>query len=271
MGRQDLTGRWHGDLMRDPRDFYDDLANDYHALFDDWWTAAQWHGGVIAALLAVRGVAPPSSLLDCTCGIGTQALPLAALGYSVTGTDISPRSVARARVEGHARNLPVRLGIADVRVVDETIEERFDAVISCDNALPHLLTDADLHRALRSIRRCLRDDGVLLASVRDYDSLAAARPVGTPVSVHGTPGSRHGSGQAWTWSPDGQHVDITLFILNEQVGGDGWRVSAHETRYRALRRASLTSALDANGFRSIEWLPPLESGYYQPIVIARAN
>ena len=30
---------------------------------------------------------PPASVLDCTCGIGTQALPLAALGYRVTGTD----------------------------------------------------------------------------------------------------------------------------------------------------------------------------------------
>jgi SAM-dependent methyltransferase len=257
--------------MARPRDFYDGLAPDYHALFDDWWTAAEWHGSVIAALLAARGVVPPSSLLDCTCGIGTQALPLAAVGYSVTGTDISPRSVARARIEGHARHLPVRLKIADVRVVDETVHERFDAVISCDNALPHLLTDADLNLALRSIRRCLRDDGVLLASVRDYDSLAAARPAGTPISMHGPPGSRHASGQAWTWSQDGQHVDITLFILNESVGGDGWRVSAHETRYRALRRASLTSALHTTGFGSIEWLTPHNSGYYQPVMVGRAR
>lgn len=255
--------------MAQPGDFYDGLANDYHALFDDWWTAAQWHGGVVAALLAVRGVVPPSSLLDCTCGIGTQALPLAALGYRVTGTDISPRSVARAHVEARARGLPVRLATADVRAVEDVLEERFDAVISCDNALPHLLTDTDLHRALRSIRRCLRDGGLFLASLRDYDSLAAARPTGTPVSMHGMPGHRHASGQAWTWSPDGEHVDITLFVLNEE--GNGWRVSAHETRYRALRRASLTSALDANGFGSIEWLTSEESGYYQPVVIARAD
>jgi len=257
--------------MGHPEDFYDGLAADYHTLFDDWWTAAELHGGVIAALLTARGVVPPSSLLDCTCGIGTQALPLAAIGYSVTGTDISPRSVTRARSEGHARRLPVRLEVADVRVLHEIVHERFDAVISCDNALPHLLTDADLDLALGSIRRCLRDDGVFLASVRDYDSLAAARPTGTPVSMHGRAGRRHASGQAWTWSADGQYVDITLFVLYETVSGDGWRASAHETRYRALRRASLTSALDTNGFGSIEWLTPHESGYYQPVVVARAR
>ena len=33
-------------------------------------------------------------------------------------------------------------------------------------------------------------------------------------------------------------MDITLFVLDEEGGGVGWRVSAHETRYRALRRAA---------------------------------
>jgi glycine/sarcosine N-methyltransferase len=255
----------------DPESFYDGLAEDYHALFDDWWTAAQWHGGVVASVLAARGVAPPASVLDCTCGIGTQVLPLAALGYRVTGTDVSALAVARARREADARGITVDLATADVRSVDESLGgERFDAVISCDNALPHLLTDADLNRALGSIRRCLRDDGVLLASIRDYDALAADRPTGTPVAMHGTPGRRHGSGQAWTWPPDGDHVDITLVVFEEH-GTEGWRVSAHETRYRALRRAGLTAALGETGFRTVEWLTPEESGYYQPVVVARAG
>jgi glycine/sarcosine N-methyltransferase len=257
--------------MAQPRDFYDGLMADYHALFDDWWTAASWHGDVVAALLRARGVVPPSSVLDCTCGIGTQALPLAAVGYRVTGTDISPRAVARARVEAQARNVPVQLKLADVRVLEETVHDRFDAVISCDNSLPHLLTDADLELGLQSIRRCLRGEGVLLASVRDYDSLAAARPTGTPVTMHGPAGSRHASGQAWTWSQDGEYVNITLFVLYEQGPGHGWRATAHETRYRALRRAALTAALEHTGFGAIEWLSPEDSGYYQPVVVARAR
>ncbi|MBB2925573.1 class I SAM-dependent methyltransferase [Cellulomonas cellasea] len=256
--------------MESPADFYDGLAATYHVLFDDWWAAAQWHGGVVAALLAARGVLPPALLLDCTCGIGTQALPLSAMGYRVTGTDISAQAVARADSEARARRLPVRLEVADVRVVDRVVHERqFDAVISCDNALPHLLTDADLSLALRSIRRSLRDGGVFLASIRDYDALKAARPPGTPISMYGSPGRRYGSGQAWTWSPDGAYVDITLFVLREESPGPGWGVSAHSTTYRALRRAELTSALNAGGFASVEWLSPLDAGYYQPVVIAQ--
>jgi SAM-dependent methyltransferase len=249
--------------MAEAREFYDGLAEEYGALFEDWWAAAQWHGAVVAQVLADLGVEPPARVLDATCGIGTQALPLAARGFHVTGSDISAGAVARARREADARGIEVQLEVADVR---EPRASGFDAVISCDNALPHLLTDDDLAAALRSIRACLRDGGLLLASLRDYDALAAERPAGVPITLHGEPGSRHGAGQAWTWSDDGDQVAISLFTLAEE--GCGWRTSAHETTYRALRRDTLTAALHTAGFADVRWLRPDESGYYQPIVLA---
>ncbi len=214
---------------------------------------------------------PPSAVLDCTCGIGTQVLPLAALGYRMTGTDLSAGAVARAREEARARALDLRLDAADLRHVADAVGQRFDAVISCDNALPHLLTDSDLELALRNVRRCLRDDGHFLASVRDYDALAASRATGTPVTVHGAPGHRHGSGQAWRWSPDGRYVDITLFVLEELGPGRGWQAPAHDTTYRALGREAFTSALRATGFTDVRWMTPDETGYYQPVVTAVAG
>ena len=135
-----------------PEEFYDALAAEYHLLFPDWWAAAQWHGEVIARVLAGRGVRPPATVLDCTCGVGTQALPLAALGYRTTGTDLSRRAVERARREAETRGLPVTLACADVRDVRMAVTGTFVAVVSCDNSLPHLLTDPDLERAVDSIR-----------------------------------------------------------------------------------------------------------------------
>ena len=256
--------------MARPEDFYDDLAPDYHLLFSDWWSAALQHAEVISGLLSEHGVAVEGSrLLDCTCGIGTQALPLAALGYDVTATDISPRSIDRARAEAERRNLRLRLAVADVRRVDEATEGPFDAAISCDNALPHLLTSADLNRAIRSIRACLRDGAVFVASIRDYDTLAESRPAGTPISLHGAPRARYGTGQAWAWSDDGNEVNITLFILAESPD-QAWHASARETTYRALRRKTFTAALRSNGFATVKWLMPYQSGYYQPVVIAVA-
>lgn len=253
--------------MGRPEDFYDDLASQYHLLFPDWWFAALEHAGVIARLLTHQGVtADGSRLLDCTCGIGTQALPLAVLGYEVTATDISPRAVERARAEAKRRGIRLRTAVADVRRVDEAAHGPFDAVISCDNALPHLLTDPDLERAIRSIRACLGEGGVFLASIRDYDALRESRPAGVPISLHGPPGTRHGTGQAWTWSENGDEVGITLFVLTE--ADQTWHASAHETTYRALRRQTFAAALRNNGFATVEWLMPEQSGYYQPVVLA---
>ena len=253
-----------------PEDFYDALASDYHLLFPDWWTAAQWHGEVISRVLVDRDVRPPARLLDCTCGVGTQALPLAALGYRTTGTDLSRRAIGRARREAEVRGVPVTLCRADVREVRAAVTGTFDAVISCDNSLPHLLTDLDLERAVDSIRACLRDEGIFVASIRDYDSLRQTLPAGVPIALHGESGSRHGAGQSWAWSADAEHIDIALFTFREQAAG-AWSVSVHETRYRALRRERLSQVLKAQGFTSAEWLLPEQSGYYQPLVVAVAN
>jgi glycine/sarcosine N-methyltransferase len=263
-----MTRREHGEAPAQEA-FYDALASDYHLLFPDWWTAAQWHGEVIAGVLADRDVRPPARVLDCTCGVGTQALPLAALGYRTTGTDLSRRAIERARREARTRGIPVTLRRADVRRLRAAVTGRFDAVISCDNSLPHLLTDRDLEQALGSIRACLHDEGIFVASIRDYDYLRRTRPAGVPITLHGEPGSRHGSGQSWTWSADADLVDITLFTFREQPAG-GWAVSATETRYRALRRDRLSRALEVQGFATTEWLLPEQSGYYQPLVVAVA-
>lgn len=51
--------------------FYEGFATDYHLLWDDWWAAALRQGRIIARVLAEHDVAPPASVLDCSCGIGT--------------------------------------------------------------------------------------------------------------------------------------------------------------------------------------------------------
>lgn len=251
-----------------PEEFYDALASEYHLLFDDWWSAAQWHGQVISRVLAQQRTTE-GRLLDCTCGIGTQALPLASLGYAVTATDISHAAVERARTEASARGIDADIRVCDVRNLRDHVDGSFDAVISCDNALPHLLTAEDLLRALSSIRACLNPGGLLLVSLRDYDALRRTRPTGVPISIYGDAGSRHGFGQAWQWSDDGEYVDIELFTFTEAAAG-AWRAHSAATRYRALQREKLGSLLTSAGYTAVEWLLPGESGYYQPIVLARA-
>jgi glycine/sarcosine N-methyltransferase len=249
--------------------FYDGLADDYDALFDDWWTAAQDHGAIIDQVLRSHGLVAGARMLDCACGIGTQALSLAALGYDVTGTDISPAAVERAAREAAARGIAIAVEPADMRALSEAVAGPFDAVIACDNSVPHLLDDADLDRALVSIHGVLGKGGLLLASIRDYDQLRATRPSGTAPVVRVRDGVRTLVGQAWEWHGDDERMRINLFVLRE-TAPDEWTADVHTTWYRALTRATFTAALERNGFTAVQWLTPDESGYYQPIVTARS-
>ena len=176
-------------------EFYDHFATDYHLIFRDWWEAAVAHGEIIGRVLLDLGVRPGAGLLDCTCGIGTQALPLALRGYRVLASDVSTAAVAQTRREAAERDIVLGFAVCDVREVGRSVSSAFDAVIACDNSLPHLLTQDDLLAALRSIRRCLPVGGVFLASIRDYDELSST--TGVITVTYSSNGRGRIVGQAW--------------------------------------------------------------------------
>ncbi|MFP2963994.1 hypothetical protein ACLEPN_41365 [Myxococcus sp. 1LA] len=57
--------------------FYEGMAEEYHLLFANWPQAVERQGAMLDALLRRCEAPPPRRVLDCACGIGTQALGLA--------------------------------------------------------------------------------------------------------------------------------------------------------------------------------------------------
>jgi SAM-dependent methyltransferase len=151
----------------DVRGFYDALAPWYHLVYQDWEVSIASQGQALASLLASESGSLPHDVLDAAVGIGTQALGLATLGFHVTGSDISPVAVQRAGEEAARRGIRLPCFIADVRALP-VCSTTFDAVIACDNALPHLLSEDEIHRALQECFRCLRPNGRCVISMRDY-------------------------------------------------------------------------------------------------------
>jgi SAM-dependent methyltransferase len=247
--------------------FYDELADDYAALFADWDASVRRQGQVIDRLVRRCLRSGARSILDCTCGIGTQAIGLSLRGYVVKGTDISGAAIARARVEAARMGVSVPFEVADVRSLP-SVEVPFDVVIAFDNALPHLVEPRDLSAALSSIEAVLRPEGLFLASIRDYDGLLKDRPVGEAPRLFGPAGSRSLVTQAWEWDPTEPTYRLHQFILREQPTGD-WSARHLEAGYRALRRGELSEALVRAGFRDVRWLETVKTGFYQPVVSAR--
>ncbi len=102
---------------------------------------------------------PDKSVLEVACGSGRFTLPLASSGASVTGMDIAPKMLDRARTALAAQNLEARFIAGDMR--DFKLKETFDAVVIAANSLMHLHTVDDFTRAFSSIREHLAPNGLL--------------------------------------------------------------------------------------------------------------
>lgn len=248
--------------------FYDDLAADYHLIYSDWDESIRRQGDALDALIGQDRAA----VLDCSCGIGTQAIGLALRGHRVTGTDISPRAAARAAREAARRGLSLRAAAADMRRLPFA-DGQFDTVVCADNSLPHLLTEQDVNAALAEMRRVLRPGGRLLISTRPYDDLLRDRPASTPPQVHrvaeADEGERTVTFQLWHWHDDGEHYDLEHFQLLP-AGGE-WRVKVRRTTYWAIGRDRLAGLASAAGFVEPQWQLPQETGFFQPLLVARAG
>lgn len=245
--------------------FYDGLADTYHALYPDWRSAGRAQAEALHRLLC-RWHPGPADIADVACGIGTQLIGLAGLGHRVTASDISARAVRRARRECAAAGVHAGLLVADMRSLPLR-DSCADAVVCADNALPHLLADSDALAALAQMRRVLRPGGTAIVTTRDYDRVLANPPAATLPQVYTSGAERVISFQLWTWRAEAGIYDLEHFQVREHA--DGTRATERRTAaYRAYTRAALTELASAADLRDVRWHMPAESGFFQPVMTA---
>ena len=244
--------------------FYDNMAAQYDKLFFDWQATTHEQAVILDTIFSDYGFDHTAQILDCACGIGTQAIGLAALGYSVTGSDISDGELAEARKRAEKIGAKIRFEHADFCALSNTFSEQFDIVIAMDNALPHMLTSEALEAAVRSISGRVKSGGIFVASIRDYDSLLISKPPYSPPYIHKTEKGQRVSFQTWVWNAD--NYLLTQYIIDDE---ESLQISKFECEYRATRREELTNLLLSCGCSKVTWKFSEESGFYQPIVVAR--
>ncbi|MGW2815942.1 class I SAM-dependent methyltransferase [Streptomyces sp. NPDC001415] len=248
--------------------FYDRLAADYHRIYADWDAGMARQGRALDAMIRAGLGLDSARVLDCSCGIGTQAIGLGLRGHRVTGTDISAGAVTRAVDEAALRGVALPAATADMRQLPFA-DGQFDVVVSADNSVPHLLTEQDVRAALTEMRRALRTDGLLILSIRPYDEILKARPSSTPPQVAAPPHGGSITFQLWDWHEDGERYDLEHFQLVPDGAGE-WEVRVRRTTYWALTQGRLSSYVIESGFVEPRWRTPESTGFFQPVLTARA-
>lgn len=241
--------------------FYDQLTPFYHLIHQDWNASIVRQAEQLSALIKVEW---PNSrtVLDISCGIGTQAIGLAMHGYTVTASDLSRNEIERAKIEAAKRNVDIAFSVCDMRRASAHHGTGFDVVICADNSLPHLLTDQEILGALREMRACLRVGGGCLITVRDYEREERGRNLVKPYGVRVENGQRYLLFQVWDF--DGDHYDLTFFFVEENIATQEVKTHAMRSRYYAISTARLVELMQHAGFTNVRRLDGL---FYQPVLV----
>jgi len=241
-------------------DFYDRLSPFYHLIYPDWAATVERQAAQLDAVIRDLWGQRVSTVLDAACGIGTQAIGLAQRGYGVSASDISAAALERARRNAAERGLSIRFQLADLRTLSAQHPTPFDLVIACDNAIPHLLTDAEIGQALREMQRCCRPGGGVLISVRDYDPAQATGTRLVPYGVRVDGGRRYVVLQVWEFH--GSVYDLAMYFI-EDTGGSTCAAHVMRSQYYAIPVARLMELMADTGFRDVR---RFDDRFFQPLL-----
>jgi SAM-dependent methyltransferase len=242
-------------------DFYDELASDYHLIFADWEESITRQGRLFGDLIRARWPGH-RSVLDVSCGIGTQAIALAQNGFWVKGSDISAGALERARSEAAKRGLVIEFSICDMRHAFECHGTGHDVVLSADNSIAHLLDDTEIQRALESMFACLKPGGGCLITMRDYDREPRGKNLVKPYGARVLDGKRFLAVQVWDFA--GDLYDLTFYVIEEELATGVVNTRALRSRCYAIGTERVLALMQQAGFEDVQ---RLDEVFYQPVLV----
>jgi len=100
-------------------------------------------------------------ILDIGCGTGRHSLELTRRGYKVTGIDLSPSMIGKAKLLAQKENLKIDFQIRDAR--DFNFGESFDlAIMLCEGAFPLMESDEMNFSILQNVFNSLKPGGKII-------------------------------------------------------------------------------------------------------------
>ena len=117
------------------------------------------------------GLSRGKSFLDCPCGIGRIALPLARKGIRVTGVDITQSYLDEFTAKARRGRLRVEAVRRDMRRI--TFNSRFDAAGNLWTSFGYFAEESDNLLVLKKIFRALKPGGKFMLHVINRDWIMA--------------------------------------------------------------------------------------------------
>jgi SAM-dependent methyltransferase len=243
--------------------FYDQIAPFYDLIFPNWENSIIRQAENFSFIIKESQSINTKTVLDVSCGIGTQTLGLAKLGYQVTASDLSSAEIERARVEAQKRGLNIDFSVCDMMNAFDHHKREFDLVLSADNSVPHLLSDQDILDAFIQFRLSTVPGGLCIITVRDYENEKLESNVIKPYAVHNRDDGRYMMFQVWEVS--GELYETTMYCVKDLYDGECETIVSR-TKYYAVHTTKLIELMKEAGFADVN---RLDGVFYQPAIIGR--
>lgn len=256
--------------MDNVRDHYAPIAEFYDLEHDELTDDVEFYQQY------VESIGDP--VLELACGSGRIAVPIAEMGYRVTGADISTPMLDRARERAANAEVRVSLINADMASAHNVPGGPYGVVIMALGALSHLTTLEEQVQALSSARRALDPRGALLIDVMHAAphrlmALDGSHALdGTWITADGTTVQRFSHHVVF---PASQTIETQIWYDRTTQSGS---VTRHVMRLtqRYLGVGELRLMLDAAGFQDALFyggygLEPFDDSAERMIVVAEAT
>ncbi|MDC7223605.1 MAG: class I SAM-dependent methyltransferase, partial [Spirochaetales bacterium] len=125
----------------------------------------------VAGVIKLTGAPRGSRIFDVCCGFGRHSLELARWGYEMTGMDITPSYIARAKESALKEQLDCRFIEGDVRTARP--EEPFDGAVCMWNSFGYTEDPGDDDLILKNVYDSLNKGGFFLLDTPGKEVLAS--------------------------------------------------------------------------------------------------
>jgi cyclopropane fatty-acyl-phospholipid synthase-like methyltransferase len=150
-------------------EWWQDVFGSFRPVFDS--ISVRQSNSQARYLIEKLRLKPGQRFLDCPCGIGRIALPLAKRGIKVTGVDITPSYLDELSAVARRRSLKLDLLCDDMRRIK--FRNRFDAAANLQTSIGYFAKDADDKLILRRMFDALKPGGRFMLQTVNRDWILA--------------------------------------------------------------------------------------------------
>lgn len=185
------------------------------------------------------------TVLDLTCGTGSQVFWLLKRGYQVTGSDISRGMLKIAERKAKKEKINIKFLRGDMRTINVG---KFDAAITIFNAVGHL-TKSDFEKTMRNIHGNLNKGGIYVFDILNLNYAQGGDNI-TKLSYEMI--KTLGKSKIRTIQHsiiNNKGILISYTTIYEQKGSGNLKISKGVATLQLYRAKELKEMLNRNGFK----------------------